>query len=285
MNFRHTHLSYPVIILLISTTLFMSCAENKKIDADVAKTGIDISSKMIASYQLIEQYFHDEKNQSDLVKILLSNSENLPEFKGKDYSLLIDSRIEIVRLYKKVLDDVNLLSDKRFSVKDVNLSYSTETLCDSLFLFLTDNAGKNALLDAKNSVAGKKIEKFLVLKKLTFLMNEFYLKDTKIWKSHMNHSFNELDSNINNIPITMFDIEKIAKIVNEPYSDKTALVNMYKMKLRQKSYDLKNNTIQQINSIEEILSNYELLNAELAKKKPSDKYVESQLAKISSMLK
>ncbi len=275
-------------ILFISlVALFFSCGKSTELDNLVSKAGLELSDKLSSTYLAIDEHTYIEKYQKDLISILSTNNEDtkLPDFKKRDLSKHISQRLLLFSLYRQIFEDYNLLADNKYSIKTVKVGETISVFCDSLKTFTDDENLKKAADEISKTSSQSKFDKYDVLRQLGEVMLEIVEKDLRATTMYMNEAFISFDAGLNQIPMKVFDVEKIAKEINEPYNDKNVIINLYKLKLRDKAYAEKKALDNQIRNVNTAMQVFVTANAEMSKKRPVEKDVVASIDKVHELLK
>jgi hypothetical protein len=243
----------------------------------MSQTGIQLTEKMKSLYNQVDNFNSVEKFEQEWLTILANSSEErakIPQFDKKPLIQNINEKMGLIDLFNSLLEKYNQLSDQKFNAKSVNIDDNFTLISSALDTMKFPEEVKTKIdpvgLTYKRLLMTKRYDRLEILFYLSQIMNEIWRSDVKNCKFNLDAMFVKYESAIKNIPASVFDVEKISKTLNEPYSEKAVIINVYKLRLREKAFHRKKEIQDKLDRISDALTYFERLNAEIIKKKGSD---------------
>ena len=266
------------VILIIVVLKLTSCAPARYIEfsGKVATLGVEVSQKGIDSYKLIQMQSQIQKNQRDRIKILQNPNPNalkeLPDTEIEDFSSQIVFRVDSYKKLLKIYEIFDLISDKKYQ------SSVTEAVSEfQKILELIDKIPKlspeiksmipGVTTKILQGVQAGKIKQ--LNEKLFWLTNLYCLiweEDVKIWEEYIDAIYDNYRKEMNIVDNNNFDSKKIANEFKEPFREEI-LVFMYRIQIREKILQDKENLKKEINDFGKSLRLLNKTHLEISKNK------------------
>ncbi|MDF1548990.1 MAG: hypothetical protein P1P88_14290 [Bacteroidales bacterium] len=222
--------------IFIAAFLLPSCSGNNSSNpaAEFSDNGVALSRFTINVYLDLNKTITDKKYEEGLVKILNDLSPETYIMKSEaDYTRELENLylINAFRNLERVFMAYNLQMDPNFSINQANLQQKIYSACSALdSIDINENIRFNNE-HLKKNLNGNKFRVDEAIFQLTNLYSDLWIEESHKWFLMLESYQEALDVGIKKIPTSLFDIEKLRKIIDEPYSNGAVLANLYKLNM------------------------------------------------------
>lgn len=279
-------LKYLTLLLVIFFAVSCNNDITNSRQKDTAKTGKILTNKLINTYLSLKDlsYFYDYKSR--YIEILTSSSdENFEQIDFEFESENLDTIIALLKYMNKTYTAYELLSDIKIGLKKSNIREKVEIACEKLNDFQLSEEQKTKIDEIQEAAKSHKFARKEIMFELTGIFLSILENDIEKEINILNKSFAIYDEAIQSIPNTVFDPEKVEKLVSKPFKNKEVLVKLYKLQLRDEAYKKNLNLINELNAMSKALEKQHLLHAELLKQKSDKKNTDKLVSELNEILK
>jgi len=271
-------------ILFITFVLLNSCASiNKKDIHDGIYNGrLGTIDKITNFYLKLLSNNYMDRSQKDLMVILSQHvdSAQMVESNTKVFNDSLNIKMKQFALLKSVYIQIDLM--EKSSDKELRNAEDSLAAAYKAIQALKDVPAKiKASIDSlkpmiEKAVGGRKLEYHKdVVYKLTSIYSDIW-DNEQITVEFIKNKFNDFEAKIKNLPVAIFDAEKLKEMINQPYSDKSILVDMYKIKMVEKINESQAALNDEIAAIDKSMELLIKIDKELAK----NQFINGDLAKF-----
>jgi len=285
------HLSKFLVIVLLS-----SCASTKIIELGSKATikGTEVSEKALDIFTLLSQQANIDKSQQDKIKVLTNPDPatmRLPDTKVQDFSKEIAPRVKAYQSLLSTYKAFTLLTDSKYgdkiqeSVSALQESYNLiKNLPNLPTTVSTKLPGVSKIIT--QAIQAKKIK---VHNQILFSLTQLYItlwdEDQKIWNDYIDRIYNDYAQSLNSVSSKRYNAKKISENSNEPYSDESTVILIYRLDKRDKIIKQKNEIKNQFNDFGKALKELNQVHGEISKSKTNVTDVINMLSSIENLLK
>jgi len=273
-NMSFSKVSIFVLVLII----FSACSEaTQNNSAVVYKNGEMLTNNIVKTYFYASEEINFDLNAKQELADLLLNNSNQADI---EKILLVENysqKIEIFAYYSKILKTfesgkINIDVTKEFN----SLLNEVDSLNNSEFSRISE--------EIRNYTYSVNFNNQIGLYEITNLLYSIWLKDVLKWQETLNESYTKYAKTIDNIPESVFDESKLEKFVYEPYRGKQNLVKVYKLKIKQEAFEMKNNFNKKTTTLVSAFDLYTQIINELTQKNPDNNFIYLSHEKILNQL-
>ncbi len=275
------------IAILVAILFLSSCTRSseKDIKEEVGVVGIELSESIINMYQQMQQLLHEQEVANEELLFLLNMDDSVAVVE-KD-SLPVDIvQKNIIFAFRQIYVSYDMLIDANFSFESSNIRENIAQSTKLLWEMDLDESVYKQIKKLENSFSSQNSipeEALLELDRLFLLLMD---QNMTIWQNQIEEKYHEYAANLQKISLAAFDEEKIKTEVNKPYSSTEALVKSYKLQLREKAYNDKNEILELLTKNQKALSYLAEVHAELLKKNADNKSIKEKIdfIRISTLI-
>ena len=267
-----------VSIFVLVLIIFSACSEaTQNNSAVVYKNGEMLTNNIVKTYFYASEEINFDLNAKQELADLLLNNSNQADI---EKILLVENysqKIEIFAYYSKILKTfesgkINIDVTKEFN----SLLNEVDSLNNSEFSRISE--------EIRNYTYSVNFNNQIGLYEITNLLYSIWLKDVLKWQETLNESYTKYAKTIDNIPESVFDESKLEKFVYEPYRGKQNLVKVYKLKIKQEAFEMKNNFNKKTTTLVSAFDLYTQIINELTQKNPDNNFIYLSHEKILNQL-
>ena len=249
------HLSKITIILISITVILSSCSSNNKKENEIilTNTGIELCNSAISTSQMLNKAVNEQSYDSEYVKILTDNSpetyimQDLSVINLKDNDNL--KNLNAFKSLLKVYIAYNQHQDKNFSINKSNIKSKLNAACNSLDSINLSEINIDRLLRLKKQVHSNRFDIDYAVFELTDLYSDLWEDEAQKWYLFLENSYQEYKTGVKKIANSKFNINEIAKRLDEPYNNSAVQINLYKLQLIKDKENKKIKIEEEINKI------------------------------------
>lgn len=264
------------IIILALLVTFSSCASTQKIElgANVSQKGIEVSQKALNVLNTLEEQSYIGKKLEDISRILVSpnlSDLKLPDTEQIEILKQLQPRIDAYKSLLSIYQTFNKLADSNHGERTFNAtsalqsSYNTVQSLPGLPDSIRNNNSEFTRLVTQSMQAKKIMEYNQEMYILTKIYVDIWERDHKTWSNVIDGFYDSYINRLNSLPISKFDLTKIAKDENFPFKDDEVAISIYRLKEREKFESQKNAVKQELTNLTKALNELNKLHAELMK--------------------
>lgn len=233
--------------LILSSFLFSSCETSEPDERNEAYQSGEILAKNIIKYYFIasEKIYFANNYQLELASILSENADDTVEHNVEPFVLVenVDMKINIFSEYISFLQELQKGND--FSKQNLEIKmYSLLNVLDSSNLTYADT-----IQQIKNYIGADKYNLDVAVSEISIIVYNIWQDDVNDWIVKLSKAYNNYSKMIDNIPTDVFDEDKLAKYVYEPYQGKETLIKIYKLNMKQDAYKQKTMFIEKTSTL------------------------------------
>ncbi len=275
-----------MITVFMITVLFTmnSCNEKRNLKSDAYKSSIKLIDQMTTAYSMMSEISFTNKYKQELFAILNNPKINVNFNDGFEYTANLQQKQLALAALKKVYIKSDLLTDNNFTLKNSDFNVAAENACKLLKEINISEEYNKKIDKITTTLNNDKLDVNIVLQLLTELYMEMWNTDAQVWQLLVTKNYQTMTANIDSIPADVFDEDKLAKFVYEPYKGKNILVNIYKLNLIDEANKEKKNILKIIDDIAWGLDIINQLNNEFTKREPNMIFVEENIDNYNEYL-
>ncbi len=237
-----------VTFLLITVVAFIttSCESINKVEMQerIKADQKLLVEKVISAYNIILTQSYIDQDQHELLNILFEQTDTLT-VGGQDEAFyeFIDKRTEDYRMLGKVLEQFALVNKD----KTDKTSNEAKALLIKYFEEIENKEYNSTDIDSVLQIIQPELKKVKTIKSYENFRKamcscfnfyyELWSADSSILQNNISRTFMDYEQKIMNLPDYIFKPEMLREILNQPYSDGTILVELYKRELKNKLYE------------------------------------------------
>ncbi len=199
-----------------------------KIESKLASQGELLIDNMIDAYKDVQDIIFDSDYDGAVAGVLSQQEE------GYEPQPLLNSesraKLNILYLYKQGLHEYSVLADDGFTGRPAAFAKCSKAIVDAI-RELGDSAALAEVLPVEYLIKSSRYDENAVADYLSNGLGEMWFKDIEVWNDLLNKTFMEFQQNLANVPESAFDEARLAEVVDQPYSGKRNLVEVYKLNL------------------------------------------------------
>lgn len=282
-----------LIIVLAILALLVACNQEEKPKVRIPLAGVRLVDAILITFEQFDSLTIIDKQQNDIQAVLLAAdpvSMKLPDNIRRDYSVTLTEGREVFGHFHDlyvILGGIyrgrgtqNLPKEQRQTLAERYTELSKNQ-------YLATNYADSLL--SEDEIQGLALARDLArhheaIRRLTNI-NLLY------WQSHQTFLNTLLDSIYNNriefvetAPISVFDSKKIEKEVTEPYSSPAAIINIYRLRERERIIAEKEAFRARLSSITEALAIYTHILPAFVKGDIQEEDLEEDLIRLENIL-
>lgn len=285
------------ILKLLLILLLTSCASTKIIElgGKTANKGTEVSQKAIDVYNMISAQADIDKSQQDRLKIMThpnpAEMERLPDTKVQTFKDQIKLRVTAYQSLLKTYKAFNLLTDSKYGDKtqeataSLQKSYNAIEKLPDIPSSVSSKLPEVAKMITRGIQSKKIKEHNEVLAALTELYIQLWEEDSKIWYDYLDRVYIDYATGLNTVPNNRFDSKRIAQNSNEPFSNETILILLYRLKYRDDIIKKNEELKQQLINFGKALRELNKIHVEISKTKTDIADVTGMINSIEDLLK
>lgn len=283
------------ILLFFALIVALAGCQQMNVEHEVAKTGIVLIDKVNQTYDKIDSLSYVDKDLRDMVSVLSNpapDSMELPDKKRLDFSEQFQVRRQAFALLEQIfviLEETSqqggrkISRDERKALIDV---YSGIADFAELPQSVREKLPDTSKVEGVNQAL--EIRKHLII--IAQLTNGFFLlwhDDMPVWKEAVDEMYHEYYAFIQYAPVSVFDPEKVEKLLDEkkPYSNKNALINLYRLEKRKKIEKQRKQIKQYIDQLDHLFEKFNACALAISQKKYNQTEVLNTINEINTQLK
>lgn len=281
----------PLVSLLIMASLFfMSCSGNKVKDDKVflSENGIALTAKAVHVYQDLNNALKNQQYDTEMIRILNdpAPSEYLTRLDGSELLIAEGSfnKQTAFSQLRKAYASYNLFLDRNFDYGSSDLKNSLATACAALDSFQVSDFFTERVKYLKQQIAGGRFKEDVVILELAKLYADVWTQDAQKWYLLLKDGMKYYREGVNKIPNNSFDLAKVKKLVDQPYSNDAVLVNLYKLQLIKDKDLWAENLMYEIQTVSESFEILIEMNGEFAKRKADQQRINELNNKLETLL-
>jgi len=237
-----------VTFLLITVVVFIttSCESINKVEMQerIKADQKLLVEKIISAYNIILTQSYVDQDQHELLNILFEQTDTLG-VGGQDEAFyeFIDKRTDDYKLLGKVIEQFALVNKDK---KD-KTSNEAKALLIKYFEEIEGKEYHSTAIDSVLQIVQPELKKVKTIKSYENFQKamcscfnfyyELWRADSSILQNNISRTFMDYEQKIMKLPDYIFKPEMLREILNQPYSDGTILVELYKRELKNKLYE------------------------------------------------
>ncbi len=237
------------LIFLLAILIFSSCDNNTTDQKQIAYRSGEILGQSIIKYYFIanEEIEYSNSYKMELASILSAEEEYL--YPEKTFTLIenTDKKIKVFTEYVALLQELQ----KKESFNNNGIKLKIFTLLNELDGVYSSG---DSLQMIKDYISAGKYDTDIAVAGVTEIMLKIWTKDVLECDSKLNDLYQEYATMTDQIPDDVFDESKLEKYVYEPYKEKTTLIKVYKLNLKQELHEQKSIFLNRIILLNNIFS-------------------------------
>jgi glutathione peroxidase-family protein len=269
--------------------LLSSCSGTaKNPENDFSGNGIKLCQKTLNAISEIKQIQNNKPYDEEFIKILNHPSPEFYAMKPGDSGQIQGiSYLKIEKAFKsleKAYAAYQLQLDSKISASSSNLSEKLYLSCNALDSIELNKILRDKIERIKKNVGTGKYRIEGSLFQITDIYSEVWNEAVQEFLKSQIDFQQEFENGIRTIPVEAFNEEKIKTMIDEPYSNNAALVNLYKLKMikdnQQKMTELEN----ELNNLSEAFNLMIQVQGELMKRKQNKQKIQEMNTSIEVLL-
>lgn len=287
MKRQNTKIQLFAIVFILM--LFAACTP--KMETDMVKVssenGILLTDLVIENYNEIDSLTFVDKYYKDLIEVLSSPVPGdiaLPDNEKRDFSDEIHKKISAFRALRELYENLNLITNRERPLAKPNVRALIRNYKRIAYHKVFEKPEDTLLFNdrlRKLERANRIYEHYEMISELSDKYLKLWTDDMPKWQRFIEQMSLEYIKHLEEAPIGIYDAEKIKEKLKEPYSDDAALIQVYRLKLRQDMIMWKKNMLQRLQFMTQSLQLLRDINAELAKKEPNKTEVERMVEELN----
>jgi hypothetical protein len=287
VKYLELKLSAILITFIVLAILFASCngKKNENQSVEYSNNGINLSKSLIVVYQKIDSIFISQNYDQELLRILNDDSPetyNLKLSKNKNSSIN-QYNLNAFRSLEKIF--------VAYSFQVDNKSKNTSELGEKIYLACKalDSMQMREELKAKNEkikyyVNNKNFQSDAIMFEITNLFAQFWAEESQKWILSVNNNYDSIKKDIESIPLSSINTDKIHNVVDEPYSNTAVLANLYKLSLIKKNQQISKDIENKVNTINDAFNAIHQLQGEFLKRNKNKVKIQELNASLELIL-
>lgn len=272
--------------LLTAAFLLSSCTGGGgsiSVKKQAAQSAVDIMELTDEYVLATEQAMYELKHKAEQLNVL-TNGTAFPQsgFEKETTELTMD-----LKKAKQLLATYSALYKSYYKIEGMGLSKEqadfTQVAKACIVVLKNLNTNQRAYTELEAGLDGYKSSRYQIMYTLnqdfTATLKR-YLKNTK---AYMTIYYEQYAEGLDGVPQSKFDTVKVKQVVNEPYSDKEVLIELYKLKLEDEVYAKTQVLNNRARLITDLLEELNLLHAEYLKRNYSSGDIKKHLLRINEL--
>lgn len=272
---------WAVFCMFLTSCGVVPNVRENSIEKSLAMQSTLLFDKILESYQVADELIISSNFDGALAKSISSGYDENTQNNAFEDSFA--DRTQYFRYTKQVMLEYSILSDEKFLGKQEALKQMLLSCCD--ILVKSNDSSNVANAKAINSyLKSSRFDQNDVICLFVKVSADIYNRDLNTINDKLKQAYKDYTIDINNMQADQFDQEKLQKSVEEPYSDKSSLVKVYKNNLIKERYNKIHSYIKDQNNILEASANINQAFGEFIKKASSESVIRNYLSKSEVLL-
>ncbi|MEA2042492.1 MAG: hypothetical protein U9N85_08060 [Bacteroidota bacterium] len=269
-----------ILTIILISLIVTSCGVPKKpgnLKKEAAQTGIQIMENTHRLYENYRETVHNFNYKSEQMNIMVGNSGFTQKSFAQEQKRIQETQ-EYVSAYKQLFQSYL----KTIEAKDEDENKTKEFTANALnCLELTKTYNpKNISELTEEQINAYQMNPQEVMQKLIALMSSVIPENIDRRNDYLKGFYKKYSAGLKQIPVQQFDSVKIVQQIDEPYSDKKVLVNLYKLKVDKELYDFINVKTEHAEKTKTLINGINHIYSNLNKKGISKKELAKQISSI-----
>lgn len=277
-----------VILILISLSFSCSKTAHKNETVFLSENGILLANNAINAYEALNTALRTQEYDNEMIRILNDPSPATYVMQMTPVNAeFIKNNIQrqsAFRLFKKAFTAYNLFLDKNFDYSSSNLQSRLYAAASALDTFKINDYFNERVQILKKQISGARFNEKASMMELTLLYGDLWNTDLEKLYLLLESDLENYKKGMNDINNGLFNKEKVAKLVDQPFNNGDVLINLYKLQLvknKQEKMAVLTEKLQNVSKAFEYLSD---LSAEMAKKRKNKEKIHRLNEELESML-
>ena len=242
---------YIILVITISSALvFQGCGSRlsdtlsltkAKMENQLATKAELLMDNMIEVYNTVQDLSFESEFDGAVAGILASSVESYEPSQLVNDS--IRAKMTLLQLYKQAVHEYALLADEGFTGQQAALAKCGQSIIDA-YKKIDDSTSIKLAFKINPIIQSSRYDQNLLMIRLMESLEEVWGKDVVAWNSLLNMSFLDYQVALSLIPDESFSEENLVKYVNQPFSGKHNLVEVYKINLIKERRNMLNDLVQ-----------------------------------------
>ena len=277
-----------VILILISLSFSCSKTAHKNETVFLSENGILLANNAINAYEALNTALRAQEYDNEMIRILNDPSPATYVMQMTPVNAeFIKNNIQrqaAFRLFKKAFTAYNLFLDNNFNYSSSNLQSRLYAAASALDTFKINDYFNERVQILKKQILAVRFNEKASMMELTLLYGDLWNTDLEKLYLLLENDLENYKKGMNDVNNGLFNKEKVAKLVDQPFNNGDVLINLYKLQLvknKQEKTAVLTEKLQNVSTAFEYLSD---LNAEMAKKRKNKEKIHRLNEELESML-
>jgi hypothetical protein len=205
-----------------------------------------LMDNMIDVYNTVQDLSFESEFDGAVAGILASSVESYEPSQLVNDS--IRAKMAVLQLYKQAVHEYALLADEGFTGQQAALAKCGQAIIDA-YKKIADSTSIELASQINPIIQSSRYDQNLLMIRLIESLVKVWTKDVDAWNSQLNMSFLDYQVALSLIPDESFSEEKLVKYVNQPFSGKHNLVEVYKVNLIKERRNQLNELVQKQDNV------------------------------------